>query len=176
MFFEIALIAVAIGLLRGGSLANLKKLNFKLVSLMLAAFVIQAGIDFWGSRQPWWGYPYLHIFSYFLLFFALYSNRLIPGIQLIFAGTFLNFIVIAFNNGVMPVTADVLPEKVSAAFAAGLGGTHGLIDGTTRLNFLADILFVPLPYQPQVLSLGDLVIDAGIMVILITAMVRRSSL
>lgn len=170
MFFEIVLISVVIGLIRGGSLLNLKNLEFKLVSLILTAYLIQFGIDFWGAKQPWWGYPYLHIFSYFLLFLSLYSNRVIPGIKYIFAGTFLNFTAIILNNGVMPVAKRFISDHAVAAFNAGLGGTHGLITGNTRVQFLTDILFIPVPYEPQVLSLGDIVIDAGIFVILVRAM------
>ncbi len=173
MFLEIALIAVVVGLIRGGTLANIKELEFKLVSFIFSSYLIQFCIDFWGAMEPWWGYPYLHLLSYLLLFAALYSNRIIPGIKFIFAGTFLNFAAIVLNGGVMPVAKSFLSEKAVAAFAAGLGGTHGLMTDSTRLRFLADILYIPVPYDPQVLSVGDIVIDVGIFAIIISAMGRR---
>lgn len=174
MFLEIVAIAVIIGLIRGGSLSNLKKLDFKFVYLIFIAYLIQLGIDYWGTRHPWGGYPYLHIFSYFFLFYALYVNRRLPGLKLFMAGTILNFLPIVFNGGVMPVRSDVLPERVYAAFAAGLGGTHGLITEATRLKFLADTLYFPLPYQNQLLSVGDLVIDAGILAAIVGAIGKHS--
>lgn len=174
MFLEIVAIAVIIGLIRGGKLTNLKKLDFKFVNLIFAAYLIQLGIDYWGKHQQWGGYPYLHIFSYFFLFWALYVNRKLPGLKLFMAGTVLNFLPIVFNGGVMPVRSDVLPEHVYQVFAAGLGGTHGLITEATKLKFLADILYVPLPYQNQLLSIGDLVIDAGILAAIVGAIGKHS--
>lgn len=170
MFLEILTIVVIIGLIRGGNLSGLKKLDLKFVNLIFAAYLIQTGIDYWGTKHPWGGYPYLHIFSYFFLFFALYANRGLPGLKLFMVGTVLNFLPIVFNRGVMPVRSDVLPESVYTTFAAGLGGTHGLITESTRLKFLADILYIPLPYQNQLLSVGDLVIDAGIIVAILWAL------
>lgn len=174
MFLEIVAIAVIIGLIRGGKLFNLKKLDFKFVNLIFAAYLIQLAIDYWGTKHLWGGYPYFHVFSYFFLFYALYVNRRLPGLKLFMIGTVLNFLPIVFNKGVMPVRSDVLPASVHAAFAAGLGGTHGLITDATRLKFLADILYIPLPYQNQLLSVGDLVIDAGILAAIIGAIGKHS--
>lgn len=172
MFLEIVVISVIIGLLRGGSLSNLARLEIKFAPFIFIAFLIQFAIDFMGAKYPWGGYPYFHLASYFLLIYALYRNHELPGMKLFLAGTVLNFSAIVLNGGAMPVRGDILPQNVIDSFAAGLGGTHGLLTETTRVQYLADILFVPVPYEPQILSLGDLVIDAGILVVLISALKR----
>ena len=62
----------------------------------------------------------------------------------------------------MPVRADVLPQQLAAAMAAGMGGTHSLLTETTRLGFLGDVIYLPLPYENQLISIGDIVIDIGL--------------
>lgn len=173
MFFEMIVLGIIIGLVRGGSLLELTKIDFKYIPAILSPFLIQAGIDFWGRQYSWGGYPYLHIVSYFILFYALWANLSIPGIRLVFAGSILNFLVISVNGGVMPVRADVLPGSLVTAFSAGLGGTHGLINSETHLKFLADIFYLAVPYQNQLISVGDVVINAGSIVLLVKGMEKQ---
>lgn len=169
--FELAFVAaVIIGLVLGGKFKNLSRLEFKYIYLVFAAFLIQLGIDLLAPRQPWGGYPYLHIFSYGLLFFTMIKNRHLPGMYFILAGTALNFVVIALNGGQMPVRPDVIPRDMAEVMAAGGGGTHGLLLENTRLGFLGDILYVSLPYQKQLISVGDLVIDVGLLIFIIQGM------
>ncbi len=167
MFFEIIIIALIIGLVTGGRFGNLGQLNIRCIYIIVLAYLIQVGIDFGASRWEFGGYPYLHIFSYFILLFALIKNRRIPGMQLIIAGTLLNFAVIALNSGQMPVRADVIPAEMAEFLASGKAGTHGLMTGETYLAFLADIFFIKLPYQHQLISIGDILINAGVMALII---------
>lgn len=170
MFIESLIIAVIIGLLMKGKISNLGRLDLKYVYLIFAAYLIQVGIAFGAPRWDFGGYPYLHIFSYLLLFFSLYRNRLIPGMRYIFGGTAMNFAVIAVNGGRMPVRADVIPEQMAALLATAKGGTHVLINETTKLAFLADIFYISLPYQNSLISIGDIVIDFGILVLVVRGM------
>ncbi|MCL4441480.1 MAG: DUF5317 domain-containing protein [Firmicutes bacterium] len=170
MFIEVLVAAIIVGLLSRGKLANLGRLDFRYVYVIFAAFLIQVGIDFWAPRQGFWGYPYLHIVSYILLFFALIRNRRLPGVSLILAGTALNFVVVALNGGQMPVRADIIPTQLAAALAAGHGGTHGLLTGATRLGFLADRIYISFLNQNQLVSLGDIVIDLGVLILVILGM------
>lgn len=172
MFIEVLVISVIIGLLRGGRFSELGRLRIRYIYLIFLAYLIQVGIDFAAPRAVFWGYPYLHAGSYMLLFFALIRNRFIPGFNFILGGTALNFAVIALNGGRMPVRADVIPVKLASALAAGQSGTHGLMLDETRLKFLADIFHISLPYQSQLISIGDIVINAGVLVLVLTGMKR----
>lgn len=173
MFIEIIFIGIMIGLASGGSVYGLGRLELKFIYVIFTAYLIKAGIDFFAPGYHWGGYPYLHLFSYLLLFFALWKNKQIPGIYSISAGTALNFIVIVFNGGQMPVRADVIPNEMARVLAAGFGGTHGLLVEGTKFKFLADIFYLALPYQHQLLSAGDFLIDVGILILLVKA--TRSS-
>lgn len=170
MLIEFLILAIIIGLVAGGSLGNLGRMEFKYIYVVFLAYLIQAGIDFFAARYGFWGYPYLHIVSYFALFFVIFRNRHLPGMYLILAGTALNFIVVALNGGQMPVRAEVIPPQVAAVLASGQGGTHGLMTGSTRLGFLADWIYLSFLNQNQLISLGDLVIDLGVLLLVITGM------
>ncbi|WP_418790996.1 DUF5317 domain-containing protein [Phosphitispora sp. TUW77] len=167
MFFELIIIALIIGLVTGGRFSRLSQLNFRFIYFIILAYLIQVGIDFGAPRWDFGGYSYLHNISYLILLFALIKNRNIPGMQIIIAGTLLNFAVIVLNNGQMPVRFDVIPAHMAEFLASGKGGTHGLISGETLLPFLADIFYIKLPYQHQLISIGDILINAGIMALII---------
>ncbi len=172
MFMEVLVIAVITGLILGGRLANLGRLKFRYIYVIIIAYLIQVGLDFWGPRQAFWGYPYLHVLSYVLLVFALVKNLKLPGINYILGGTVMNFIVIVLNGGLMPVRADVIPQHLAKALATGHGGTHVLMTEGTRLAFLADIFYISLPYQHSLISMGDIIINAGILVLIVKGMKR----
>jgi len=165
MFFEIIIAAVIIGMVTGGRFSNLSQLKIKFIYVIVLAYLIQVGIDFGAPRWEFGGYSYLHTLSYLILLFALVKNRSIPGMQLIIAGTLLNFAVIALNAGQMPVRADVIPAQM--AEASGKGGTHGLMTGETTLAFLADIFYIKLPYQHQLISIGDILLNAGVLALIV---------
>ena len=170
MFIEVIAAALLIGLISGGKFSNLGRLSFRYVYAIFGAYLLQVGIDFLSPRYGFWGYPYLHILSYLILFFALVGNRKFPGMYLILAGTLLNFVVIAINGGLMPVRADIIPPEAAAMLATGHGGGHGLLTGATRWGFLADVFFISLLNQKQLISIGDMVIDIGVLVLIILGM------
>lgn len=167
MFFEIIIAAVIIGMVTGGRFSNLSQLKIKFIYVIVLAYLIQVGIDFGAPRWEFGGYSYLHTLSYLILLFALVKNRSIPGMRLIIAGTLLNFAVIALNAGQMPVRADVIPAQMAEALASGKGGTHGLMTGETTLAFLADIFYIKLPYQHQLISIGDILLNAGVLALIV---------
>ena len=170
MFIEVLVIAIIIGLIQRGKFTNLGRLNFKYIYLVFAAYLIQVGIGFWAPRYAFGGYPYLHIGSYLLLLLVLRKNRHLPGMNYILGGTVMNFAVIAVNGGYMPVRADVIPKSMAAALATGHGGTHALMTASTKLGFLADIFYISLPYQKQLISMGDIIINVGLVILVILGM------
>ena len=105
----------------------------------------------------------IHISSYgFLIFFAMANARtkvLLP----LFAGMAANAVAIVANGGKMPVSPD-------AARAAGIEvGEHSNVQlGGDRLTFLGDVFALPhqMPFA-NVFSVGDLLIGAGMMVLIV---------
>ncbi len=173
MFIETLVLAVIIGLVLGGRFGNLKNLSLRHIELFILAFAVQAGLNYCTAQEvslvvKFKGY--IHLLSYALLFAGLFMNRSIPGIKTLSLGISLNFLVIAANQGLMPVLPTYLPEPLTASLSAGKSGIHGLITETTRLRYLADIIYCPLPYQNQMLSVGDVVIDIGAFYLVVKAM------
>ncbi|BAW02612.1 hypothetical protein TTMY_2247 [Thermus thermophilus] len=96
--------------------------------------------------------------------YGLYQNRHLKSLYLVLLGLFLNTLVIFANGGHMPVSLAAL-ERAGIAEFAGLLRTkgdavHALLDETTRLPFLGDV--IPLPPLRKVVSPGDLFILLGI--------------
>ena len=67
----------------------------------------------------------------------------------------------------MPVDPFFLLEASRNALIEGQG-THGLMTITTHLSFLADRFYMAIPgLQKQVFSVGDVLIDLGIFLLVI---------
>lgn len=173
MLFETMAVAFLLALLVGGKLRNLEQVRFRHVWLMIVAFLLQFGLDAAAVRGQIWvseARIFVHLFSYLLLFLAIYLNWSIPGMKLIGFGILMNFLVIAANQGMMPVRGDILPAELRSLLASGKNGTHGIIDAGTRLKYLADLIYVPLPYQKSLLSFGDVAMDLGVLVLIFFGM------
>ncbi|MGH3664575.1 MAG: DUF5317 domain-containing protein, partial [Egibacteraceae bacterium] len=96
----------------------------------------------------------------------LWANRFLPGMPLIFAGFALNAAVILANGG-MPVDRDALEAVVSGA-AAFEPGKHRLLAPGDPLPWLADV--IPLRPLRTVVSAGDVVLAAGVAVLVANLM------
>jgi len=104
--------------------------------------------------------------SYLPLLILVLINRHREGMWLAGVGVLMNFSVIALNGG-MPVLEG------AAVVAAGLGGgaggfqlaldfKHVLLDASTRIPFLGDVIPVRLFGIGQVISLGDVLLAVGL--------------
>jgi len=87
-------------------------------------------------------------------------------------GIFLNTVVIGLNGGVMPVDPLFLPEESRRALLGGQG-THGLMTPMTHLSFLGDRFYLNILGFKQVFSVGDILIDIGIFLLVFRTMVRK---
>ena len=152
-------VALALGRLRGGSLERLGSVPLRLRRLVVAALVTQlVGTLVGGPFHP----IGLAVSAGCVVAF-LSLNRGIRGTGLVALGLLANALVVGLN-GAMPVSAD-------AAARAGIGTQnlltgadprHELADETTRLAWLGDRIPVPLPLRPEVVSLGDVLVAAGL--------------
>ncbi|MHB8104136.1 MAG: DUF5317 domain-containing protein [Dehalococcoidales bacterium] len=117
------------------------------------------------------------ILSYILLLFVLLNNIHIRGIWSIIFGTFLNFVAIMTNGGFMPVspTARYLAGKALLEMPTHgivLNGSGGIIlpISQSKLWLLTDIL--PISFVHVVLSIGDILIGIGVLVVCIILIVQ----
>ncbi len=183
MLIDFIVVALIVGFLLRGRLANLAEVEVRGLVLAVLAVVVQYGIQYvdntaWFDVRPYAAYLYVATLLFLLVVILL--NRRSPAIVLMGVGIFLNFLVIAANGGKMPVSAEGLAragmEEYVAILQSGTVLTHQLVDEQTRLAFLADIFAVPEPYPfPRVFSVGDALLGVGAFWFLVGGMTAHPS-
>lgn len=175
------LIAFAVAWLRGGRISGWGRFDLKGTEWLFGGFILQYGTVYLALQEiPFfvrYG-TYLFVGSFLPILYGAWVSRRLPGMPLIGIGVLLNLIVIAVNGGSMPV-------DLRAAEVAGLTRAaeelarpeyikHSAAHAGTKLLFLADIIPIPRPYpRPAVASIGDVVMAAGIFILVQQAMVMR---
>lgn len=180
MYIDIVVFGLLAGLLMGGKVKNLGRLPLRGTGWFILLGVIEISMQFTQTPERQFLYKSLIMFAGALMMLLLWANRHIPGVKLSLSGLFLNFLVMAANGGRMPVSqwaavisgqSDYLPELLSDVSAR-----HVIIGADTKLVLLADIIPLPPPYPfPRVLSIGDVILFAGIIIIIIKGMLERRS-
>jgi len=156
----VAIVAVVVALLQGGSLERLADTKFRAVPLLLLGLALQIVFGFW---SPSWmtdglGLAVL-IVSNVLVLAWLVANRSLPGLLIAAVGLLMNLAVIS-ANGAMPVSGDAVRAAGGDELEISEEGLkHEVLDDDTRLGFLGDI--IPLPAL-GIWSVGDLVLAAGL--------------
>ena len=155
----IAVVAAVYGLVRGGSLDTLAATHFRFVWVLIAGLVMQLGFDIW---NPEWltetGDLAVLIGSNIAVAVFLLLNRQLPGMWLAALGLLLNALVIGANQG-MPVSREAA-ELAGFSEVPALGIKHEVLHPDTVFPWLADV--IPLPGLTKILSIGDVILAAGI--------------
>ncbi|MBW3594622.1 MAG: DUF5317 domain-containing protein [Actinobacteria bacterium] len=156
----IALVAALYGLVRGGSLEPLAQTQFRLLWILFAALVAQVGFDLW---DPAWlsqtGDLVVLLTTNAAIVVFLAANRHLPGMLLAALGLLLNVIVISANAG-MPVSQEAAEIAGLEGELTNLGIKHEVLGPDTVFPWLADV--IPLPGLNALISVGDVVLAAGI--------------
>lgn len=117
----------------------------------------------------------LFLISHLLLLVFVWLNRRQFGVLLVGAGVICNLLVILVNGGFMPITPETLvkinPGSTIEQWPEGIHYGYSkdviLAEEDTRFGVLSDVLVVPPPFpRPTAFSIGDLLIAAGIVVLL----------
>lgn len=158
----VVLIAVAVSYALGGRLGNIAAAPLYHGWLLAVGVILQLGVDLAAARDwlpvdAWWTYGLLLVSQLFVVAWVV-VNRHLPGLVLVAAGLAANALVMA-ANGAMPVSPDAIA-------ALGIGdvevppGKHVLLDASTRLPWLADI--IPVPPLRSIISIGDILLAIGL--------------
>ena len=164
------MLAVALGLVLGGSLGRLAETRLRAPWLFLAAIAFQV-VAFPVAGLPWRTHETvastLWIASYGLLVVAAVLNRRITGVPIVAAGMLLNLAAIVANRGTMPVS----DEAMRAAGRTAVTQANSTAMPDPNLPWLIDRWAAPewLPLA-NVYSVGDVVIALGAFVIVLAAM------
>jgi hypothetical protein len=156
--------AAALALATGGSWAQLSAVPLKGGRLAVIAVVAQVVGGILARVTDLHGfYPAgLAISALAGLAFCLRNIRL-AGVPLVTLGLLGNALVVLVN-GAMPVSsaAATRANVPIAEIAAGQDPRHNVAGETTTLRWLGDVIPVPLPWRPEVVSPGDGLIAAGL--------------
>lgn len=152
----VVVVSVLVGLLRGGKLTNISNLHLSGWWMLFLAFGMQIGATFApddGTRLP----VILVLASFVPLLAVVWLNRDQQGLWLAGIGILMNLTVIALNEG-MPVLAEAVELSGGTFDPAALDAKHVVLDGSTQLAFLGDII----PFPGSVISLGDVFLAIGL--------------
>lgn len=159
-----ALACVASVPLAGGRLAALAELRLRAAWAVLTAVGLQVGIVtlFPGGSPAL--HSVVHVATYALAAVFVWANRRVPGMVVVALGGAANLAAISANGGVMPAWPTALRI---AGLQQGAGYHNSTAVSGARLQFLGDVIPLPGPWPiGNVLSVGDLLIFAGLLVLL----------
>lgn len=144
------------------------------LSLLVGAFAVQILEPLFSGFVPY-GYALALAVSATLAVQFVLRNALAPGVALVGLGLALNAWVVLINGEV--------PVSVAAAERAGVPESalelasdprHEPTGPSTRLGFLGDVLPAPIPGAREVVSIGDVLLAAGVGLFAFTAVTRPS--
>jgi hypothetical protein len=165
------LIGLAAGLLAGGRIASIGDVRFRWAPLVIGGFLGQVllfseavaeGVGDLG--------PSLYVLSTLVVVAAVVRNIAIPGIPLVAVGAVSNLAAIVANGGYMPAS----PAAMAAlGRAAPTIYSNSALLAQPALAPLTDIFAMPtwLPFH-NIFSIGDLILGAGVAIVIVTAMRR----
>lgn len=152
----VLVVSVLVALLRGGKLANITEIHLTGWWMLFLAAGMQIGATFApddGTRLP----VILVLASFIPLLAVVWLNKDQQGLWLAGIGILMNLTVIGVNEG-MPVMAQAVELSGGTFDPATLDARHVVLDDSTQLAFLADII----PFPGSVISLGDVFLAIGL--------------
>lgn len=182
MFVEPMLFSLILAKIRKGKFTNIEKLEFHKWYIILIAGGIQLALTVLQKINPSWGrflledyFIYIHGLSYILILYCIFMNIKRKSMKLFLIGVLLNFLVISFNGGKMPVSITGIKGINSTTIELPnreFDIKHVAVTPNTKLVYLADIILIPRPYPlPKVLSIGDVFLMLGLFVFIQEVMV-----
>jgi hypothetical protein len=165
-----ALLCLASVPLTGGRLGRLASIRVRGTWVPVVALAIQVLITTIIRDGHAELHKTVHIATYVLIGVFLWCNRRLPGVKIIGLGAFLNALVITVNGGQM--AASRTAERL-AGLHLGAGFENSAPLAHPHLLWFGDVIPWPGPL-PNVLSIGDLLIYVGTL-ILLHRVCRRSA-
>lgn len=165
-------LALAVRRMKGKSI-GFPEIKLRGTWLAVVAFALQTITRLLGIRGVEVAVKYsliIQIAVFALLFVCLWFNRKYIGLWFIGLGASMNALVMLFNGGRMPVSLEAMQKsglkEVTDMILSGADNKHAVISSTTKLEFLADVIYLPgfIGQGMAVVSIGDLVVALGLFV------------
>jgi Family of unknown function (DUF5317) len=166
----VTLLAVGVGLLLGGRLAGIAHLQLQHGEVLALALVVQVTAWALGSVSAV-GYALGVTVAALAAGIFCVRNLTVQGVPLMTLGLALNFLVVA-ANGAMPVSLAAAQRAGVDVMEllSGASPRHEVATDRTMLDWLGDVIPVALPGRPEVVSVGDVLLAAGLALLVVTAM------
>ena len=165
-------IGLALGVLTGGRVAGLASVTIRWPGAIVAGLVIQVVLftPQVAARVGDLG-PVIYIGSTMLVGAAVLRNWALPGMPLVAAGAACNLAAILANGGSMPASRAAVELMGGVAPTIEAGYSNSSLAADPALWFLTDVFAMPrwVPFA-NVFSVGDLLIGAGIALVIVLAM------
>ncbi|HEX3707411.1 MAG TPA: DUF5317 domain-containing protein [Mycobacteriales bacterium] len=171
----VVLAAAAVAAVSGGSWESLNAATLRakrLVILAVLAQLLGAVLADHGAGSRW--YPAgLAASAACALAFCAWNLR-VAGVPLVALGLISNAVVVALN-GAMPVSIDAASRAgvSTLTIATGNDPRHTIAGYGSVWRSLGDVIPVPLPAVPEVVSAGDVLVAAGLAEFVIMTARRR---
>jgi hypothetical protein len=179
LFITVLAAGVLVGYLTGGRLRGVANLRLRAGWLvwLAVALLLLACLPWSGGSVARDGSMTVQVSAAVGAFLIVNAFLQRAGIRVALAlmavGWLLNLAVVA-ANGAMPVPADILERSVSSTRVAGLAfahlDPHVPISSSTELPWLGDVLRVQVPHWTVPLSVGDVLLFVGTIVLVVLAM------
>jgi hypothetical protein len=166
------LVGLLVGLVSGGRLDGIAALQFRWPLAMLGGLLVQL-ILFSDRVTVWIGSagPPIYVLSTALVVAAVLANHPIKGMPIVALGAVSNLAAIIANGGFMPADPGAL--QVLGREPSGVYSNSAVVPNPV-LAPLTDLFALPtwVPFT-NVFSIGDVLIGAGVAVVIVAAMRRR---
>jgi fermentation-respiration switch protein FrsA (DUF1100 family) len=157
--------------LAGGRLRRVADLHLRALWLSPLALGLQLTVTTVAPGGNRTLHAAIHIGTYVMIGLFLWANRRLPGAAIIAIGAIMNGLTIVLNGGVMPAASSA--QRIAGLHLGG-GFNNSAHRAHPLLLWLGDVIPVPGPL-PNVMSVGDLVIFAGMLVLLHRTCGRKSA-
>ncbi len=186
MLIETILAAMIVGFVSGGNFKNLGNTHIRYINLVFISVLVRhlpslMNFGILENYSVWKAViaPLFFNFSYFIIILVLIMNIEHITLNLVLAGSVMNFIVVIANGGYMPVS-EVALERGGYNFVGVAGEfldmNHIISSESTIFYSLGDIILIPPPYPfPQILSIGDIAMCIGIFLFIIINMIKKKT-
>lgn len=175
MFIISIAAAIIFGYISGGRIKNLENINLKAIYLVFIAFGLELIVVICMRRSLLsigTATYFIDVAMYSLLMIFIILNRKNICIIIMGIGFLLNAVPIFLNGGVMPVSGEAI-RILEFSPNIGSEGLYTIIDSSTRLWFLGDI--IPISFISSfIISIGDIITSAGLILLIVKGMRKKN--
>ncbi|MCK6625364.1 MAG: DUF5317 domain-containing protein [Anaerolineae bacterium] len=175
------IILIILALLLRRDLSALGQISYRggwiTMLLIIGLFFLQSALVIYVSGQTLWQVVILNV-SQLALVLLFLLNYHVPGAKLFAFGIALNALVMLANGGWMPLTPEtyhfVHPDRPVVIQTRPSSSKNILLPRSeTKLWILSDIIPVTLPWRRTAVSLGDIVLVAGVAQLVFQATAKK---